>query len=102
MFMLAPDYATPECNRTTHACEMVKPADVVCGGHVAAGMQHECPSGYQCMGDALAYDGPGSCVQFCGGIAAIQCHDSALSCVDNPDDDCDPTHGGADCGGICK
>lgn len=37
---------------------------------------------------------------FCGGIAAIACP-SGYSCVDNPDDSCDPEHGGADCGGIC-
>jgi hypothetical protein len=37
---------------------------------------------------------------FCGGIAGFPCPDG-LVCVDNPDDDCDPNAGGADCGGIC-
>ncbi len=37
---------------------------------------------------------------FCGGIAGIACP-SGMSCVDNPDDSCDPENGGADCGGIC-
>ena len=37
---------------------------------------------------------------FCGGIAGIACPDGQ-TCVDNPDDDCDPNAGGADCGGIC-
>jgi len=37
---------------------------------------------------------------FCGGIAAFLCPDG-LTCVDDPTDDCDPTMGGADCGGIC-
>jgi len=38
---------------------------------------------------------------FCGGIAAFRCP-GAGSCVDNPNDDCDPERGGADCGGICE
>lgn len=37
----------------------------------------------------------------CGGIAAIQCPEGQ-TCVDDPNDDCDPEHGGADCGGICQ
>jgi hypothetical protein len=36
----------------------------------------------------------------CGGFAGIACPDG-LECVDDPSDDCDPEHGGADCGGIC-
>ncbi|HMJ15749.1 MAG TPA: Kazal-type serine protease inhibitor domain-containing protein [Polyangiaceae bacterium] len=37
---------------------------------------------------------------FCGGIAGIPCP-GAGKCVDNPNDDCDPKQGGADCGGQC-
>jgi hypothetical protein len=37
---------------------------------------------------------------FCGGIAGIACP-GAGNCVDNPNDGCDPTQGGADCGGVC-
>jgi hypothetical protein len=37
---------------------------------------------------------------FCGGIAAFPCADG-FTCVDNPNDSCDPNNGGADCGGIC-
>jgi hypothetical protein len=37
---------------------------------------------------------------FCGGIAGIPCPDGQ-ACIDDPSDDCDPKHGGADCGGIC-
>lgn len=103
MFMLVPDYATPECNRGTHKCEMVKPADVQCGGFLAPAAQHECPAGYNCThAPGVNPDMAGKCVQFCGGIANIQCHGQNESCVDDPNDACDPAHGGADCGGICK
>ena len=37
---------------------------------------------------------------FCGGIAGIQCN-QGLTCVDEPNDNCDPQLGGADCSGIC-
>ncbi|RMD83281.1 MAG: hypothetical protein D6815_07005 [Candidatus Dadabacteria bacterium] len=37
---------------------------------------------------------------FCGGIAGLPCPDG-MTCVDYPDDDCDPAAGGADCIGIC-
>lgn len=36
----------------------------------------------------------------CGGIAGIQCSGGQV-CVDDPRDTCDPSHGGADCSGIC-
>lgn len=39
--------------------------------------------------------------QFCGGIAAIACPGAGV-CVDDPSDGCDPTRGGADCGGLCE
>jgi hypothetical protein len=39
--------------------------------------------------------------QFCGGIAAFPCPEG-YTCVDDPNDDCDPNQGGADCGGICR
>ncbi len=38
--------------------------------------------------------------QFCGGIAGFPCPDGQI-CVDDPNDDCDPENGGADCGGMC-
>lgn len=37
----------------------------------------------------------------CGGIANITCP-GAGTCVDNPNDNCDPKQGGADCGGLCQ
>ncbi|KAF2463130.1 uncharacterized protein BDR25DRAFT_246289, partial [Lindgomyces ingoldianus] len=36
----------------------------------------------------------------CGGFAGLPCPDG-LKCVDDPRDDCDPKHGGADCIGVC-
>lgn len=36
----------------------------------------------------------------CGGIAGLQCP-QGYSCVDDPQDTCDPADGGADCGGVC-
>ena len=38
---------------------------------------------------------------FCGGIAGFTCA-AGLTCVDDPNDGCDPERGGADCGGICQ
>jgi len=37
----------------------------------------------------------------CGGIAGRQCP-SGLSCIDDPNDNCDSLRGGADCPGVCK
>jgi hypothetical protein len=37
----------------------------------------------------------------CGGIAARPCPGRG-TCVDDPNDSCDPKKGGADCGGICE
>ena len=39
--------------------------------------------------------------QICGGIAGLQCP-KGMQCVDDPNDDCDPAKGGADCMGICR
>jgi hypothetical protein len=54
---------------------------VICGGVAACSGADEPPT-------------------FCGGIAGFPCP-AGQSCVDNPNDDCDPNAGGADCGGIC-
>lgn len=37
----------------------------------------------------------------CGGFAGLACP-GAGKCIDDPSDGCDPTKGGADCGGICN
>jgi Kazal-type serine protease inhibitor domain len=39
--------------------------------------------------------------RFCGGIAGISCKNPNEICIDDPNDNCDPNQGGADCGGIC-
>jgi hypothetical protein len=38
---------------------------------------------------------------YCGGISGTPCPDG-YECVDDPNDDCDPNNGGADCAGICQ
>jgi hypothetical protein len=37
----------------------------------------------------------------CGGYAGKQCPEG-FTCVDDPNDGCDPTRGGRDCGGLCR
>ena len=54
-----------------------------------------------CGGTTVCVDS--ACVEptgTCGGIAGLQCPNSER-CVDDPRDNCDPTNGGADCGGVC-
>ncbi len=52
----------------------------------------------------VSIDHSGECVppepHACGGITGTPCFDG-MKCVDDPDDDCDPKSGGADCSGIC-
>ena len=57
-----------------------------------------CPTGSDCD------PATGKCVPApvrCGGIAGIACPGLGR-CLDDPSDSCDPTNGGADCGGICS
>lgn len=57
-----------------------------------------CRAGTHCVDGACIPDEP---KVFCGGIAGFPCPGEG-TCVDDPDDDCDPNHGGADCGGMCE
>ena len=67
-----------------------------CGPSLCAAVL--CPTGSDC--DPTT----GKCVPApvrCGGIAGIACPGLG-TCVDDPNDSCDPAAGGADCGGICS
>ncbi|ORY07761.1 hypothetical protein BCR34DRAFT_590166 [Clohesyomyces aquaticus] len=37
----------------------------------------------------------------CAGFIGLSCPDASMTCIDAPNDGCDPKHGGADCPGIC-
>ena len=76
------------------------PSAIACGGFRGPGGV-DCPAGYECRGAALAWDGTGRCFQRCGGFGGFMCDDASRSCIDDPNDDCDPATGGADCGGLC-
>jgi len=77
-----------------------------CGGFRPSPVS--CPRGEICIDDPYrggcgqACDMPGICVKpvFCGGFAGRPCKDGRR-CIDDPRDECDPKHGGADCGGLC-
>jgi hypothetical protein len=92
--------AAVRCAAGTH-CELVGDA-ATCAADDACALADCPPDRPQCE----VVDNEAVCTAaqpsvFCGGIAAFQCPGSA-SCVDNPNDGCDPTAGGADCGGICE
>jgi hypothetical protein len=53
------DNRVAECNLGSGACELVKPADIRCGGFTSN--PHACPDGYQCHLNNIP-DVPGSCV----------------------------------------
>jgi len=77
-------------------------------GEICQKVDPSCDRGENCQGQCvpapttlLTSTLPKPTYQFCGGFANIQCKNKGEVCVDAPDDDCDPEHGGADCGGIC-
>ncbi len=120
------DTRQPECNLGTNRCEMVDIDKIACGGFTMH--PHSCPSGYTCQLPSNIPDAPGKCVKQacvqtqactlfshwdstqcacvqnpgCGGFAGLACPSGYSKCVDNPNDGCDPAHGGADCPGICE
>ena len=73
--------AAVRCAKGTH-CEAKQ---VVC-------VRAPCPPIAMCVKDASEVR--------CGGIAGRPCPGRGR-CDDDPNDSCDPAHGGADCGGIC-
>lgn len=56
-----------------------------------------CPVDTSCEVD----EGEAVCVPHCGGFPGTSCP-GVGTCVDDPGDDCDPTAGGRDCGGLCR
>jgi hypothetical protein len=66
-----------------------------CGPNLCAAVT--CPAGSDCD-PTTGKCTPGSVR--CGGIGGGGCPGIG-KCVDDPNDSCDPTRGGADCGGIC-
>ncbi len=99
LVMIADDHSVAHCDAEKKACEIVLPHDIACGGLTTN--PHKCPDGWRCRLPKDVADVPGRCVQFCGGFGNLPCATSGDQCVDDPDDDCDPKRGGADCGGIC-
>jgi len=99
LIMVVDDHSVAQCNDQTHTCEVVKPKDVACNAF--SPNPHACPDGWQCRLPESIADAPGKCVQQCGGYAGLACSTPDDECVDDPTDDCDPTRGGADCGGVC-
>ena len=89
-------------------------ATVACGGGGEPCNRTVCGRGEFCCNFSCSICAPvgGACTlrvcdqtdatgQFCGGIAAAACP-AGYECVDDPNDECDPAAGGADCGGVCQ
>lgn len=93
------DTDQPECNIGTHKCEMVKIADIKCGGLVVN--PHACPANYDCSYNNVP-DVPGSCKQQCvDNVLCIQgthWDSNACKCVADPKDNC----GGCKAGDYCS
>lgn len=74
-----------------------------CGGLCVPGPTGDPCATVRCAAGTHCVEGrcePDEAPVFCGGIANIQCPGIGL-CEDDPYDGCDPSNGGADCGGVC-
>ena len=111
-----------EANRCLECRDDDGCAEGVCEGNACVECREhaECGDDARCHRGACVPAGGGTCEEpvvggpgdyvgfteapaepaFCGGIAGIECA-AGQTCIDDPDDDCDPENGGADCGGIC-
>src|SRR5262249_50060052 len=68
----------------------------------SVGFDHQTPTHlYGAVGATGTLVKQAATAPFCGGIAGIACPGLG-TCVDNPNDSCDPQHGGADCAGVCE
>jgi len=94
--------ASVRCRAGTH-CEVVDDrAQCIVDEQVNPCAAASCPTNTSCdVVDGQAVCTPLDPAPFCGGIAAIACPGQG-TCVDNPNDGCDPRRGGADCGGLCE
>lgn len=108
---VSPGPLSPPAPTATPTTEPPAPMTLQCGGPT----NETCPSGFACVRDldATAESPTGGCgpacgeagvcivPQRCGGFAGTPCDEPGRTCVDDPDDGCDPLTGGADCMGIC-
>jgi hypothetical protein len=90
MILIKPDDSMPECNVTSHACELVAPRDIACviddDGLSTVPELHACPEGYVCREEAAALaelpgfgSAPGRCAQACN--IDTPCHMLDEACV---------------------
>eukprot|EP00754_Rhynchopus_humris_P002579 Rhum_TRINITY_DN11433_c0_g1::Rhum_TRINITY_DN11433_c0_g1_i1::g.44645::m.44645 len=98
-------------------CNLYRPPTLPCMGLPVpawgrcAGQENCCPDGFECRGRRRLSCKPirGKCEPVeakvcdgktqCGGFAGTSCNSRSHTCIDNPDDNCDPAKGGADCSG---
>jgi hypothetical protein len=83
----------PQCSADADCVQIL--ACMPCPDGAYACPRSECRNGI-CATTTDACVGSG----FCGGIAGFPCPPGS-TCIDNPNDGCDPKQGGADCGGVC-